>query len=132
MEESESESQRKAAPLGELSVAVLMLLFGGVTVGLIRTFDAPAIGRLDLLLNASSLAMLATALVWFFLLALRRGALWWLGMLVPYVNLLVASSFARRYWSDGARAPALLALLGMLLQTLVAVRLLTLPLAPLV
>jgi hypothetical protein len=132
MPEAEPGPRPEAAPLGELSVAVLLLLFGGVTIGLIRTFDAPPIGRLDLLLNASSLAMLATALVWFFLLALRRGALWWLGMLVPYVNLLVASSFARRYWSDGARAPALLALLGMVLQTVAAVRMLSFPLAPLV
>jgi hypothetical protein len=127
-----TESQRKVGPLSELSVGVLLLLFGGVTVGLIRAFDAPPLGRLDLLLNASSLAMLATALVWFFLLALRHGTLWWLGMLIPYVNLLVASSFARRYWSEGARAPALLALLGMLLQTLSTLRLLTLPSAPLV
>ena len=46
MVESEAGTQPEAAPLGELSVALLMLLFGAVTVGLIRTFDAPAIGRL--------------------------------------------------------------------------------------
>jgi hypothetical protein len=132
MTKSESGSQRRLEPLSELSTGLLLLLFGGVTVGLIRVLDAPPIGRLDLLLNSSSLAMLATALAWFFLLALRHGTLWWLGMLIPYVNLLVASSFARRYWGEGARAPALLALLGMLLQTLATLRLLTVPVAPLV
>ncbi len=132
MAELRAESGREAGQIGELTVGVLLLLFGAVTVTLIRVLDVPPFGRIDLLLNASSLAMLVTALAWLFVLALRRGVLWWVGMLIPYVNLLVASSFARRYWSDGARAPALLALLGMLLQTLAALRMLTLPLAPLV
>ena len=36
-----------------------------------------------------------------------------LAIWIPYVNFVVASIYARRYWSEGARAPALLALAGM-------------------
>ena len=49
---------------------------------------------------------------------------WLVAMLIPYVNLIAASSFARRYWSEGARAPALLAIAGIVLQTLASLQLL--------
>jgi hypothetical protein len=53
-------------------------------------------------------------------------------MLVPYVNLLAASSFARRYWNEGARAPALLGIAGFVGQTIASLRLLLPELPPLV
>ena len=47
-----------------------------------------------------------------------------LAALVPYLNLILATAFARRYWRQGARAPSLLGLMGLLGQTVFSVRLL--------
>jgi len=114
-----------AAPL-------LLVCFGALSVAFIRGLDAPGIRSLDLLLLATGLGALLTALLWFFLLAVRRGPLWSLAMLVPYVNLLAASSFARRYWNEGARGPAILGLLGIAGETIASLRLMIPPLPPLV
>ena len=114
-----------AAPL-------LLLAFGGLSVGFIRGLDAPGVAALDLLVLATSFGAILTALLWFFVLALRRGPWWSLAMLVPYVNLLAASSFARRYWNEGARAPALLGIAGFVGQTIASLRLLLPELPPLV
>jgi len=118
--------------LPTLAAPGLLLAFGAQSVAWIYSIDSPAIARPDLLLFSLSLSALGTALIWFFLLALRRGVLWSLAMLVPYVNLLAASAFARRYWSEGARAPALLAIAGMLGETVASLRLLMPSLPPLV
>jgi hypothetical protein len=48
------------------------------------------------------------------------------------VNLLAASSFARRYWHEGARGPALLGIAGCVGQTIASLRLLLPGLPPLV
>ncbi|MBW2279948.1 MAG: hypothetical protein JRG76_03715 [Deltaproteobacteria bacterium] len=114
-----------AAPL-------LLVSFGVLSVGFIHALDAPGVRSADLLLLATGFGALLTALLWFFLLALRRGPFWSLAMLVPYVNLLAASSFARRYWNEGARGPAILGLLGITGETIASLRLLVPPLPPLV
>ena len=46
------------------------------------------------------------------------------------MNFVVGSIFARRYWSEGARAPALLAIAGMVGQTLATLRMLAPGLTP--
>ena len=43
---------------------------------------------------------------------MQRSALWGFALLVPYVNVIAASYYARRYWGQGARAPALLGFAG--------------------
>ena len=83
---------------------------------------------MDLLGAAAGSGALLTALAWFLALGLRRGPLWGVAMLIPYVNLMAASWFARRYWEQGARAPALLAIGGLLVQTVASYRLLLPPL----
>jgi hypothetical protein len=113
----------------------LLLLFGLSTAALITNFGVSGVGRVDLLLFSASLGAILTSLVWLALLALRRSRNWavalWLGIWIPYLNLLLAAGFARRYWSDGARAPALVAIAGFAVQTLVSVRtLLASPQAP--
>ena len=115
-----------------LAAGLLLLAFGGLSVAFIRGLDAPGIASVDLLVLATSLGAILTALLWFFLLALRRGPLWSLAMLVPYVNLIAASSFARRYWNEGARGPALLGIAGFVGQTIASLRLLMPQLPPLV
>ncbi len=110
----------------------LLLAFGGLSVAFIRGLDAPGVAAFDLLVLATSFGAILTALLWFFVLALRRGPWWSLAMLVPYVNLLAASSFARRYWNEGARGPAVLGIVGFVGQTIASVRLLLPELPPLV
>jgi len=106
--------------------ALLVLAFGAATAGSIVFFAPGTLGEGDLLLLALSLGALVTAALWLWALALRSGSRWGLalGILlwVPYVNFVAASMFARRYWDRGARAPALLALAGMVGQTIVTVR----------
>jgi multisubunit Na+/H+ antiporter MnhB subunit len=114
-----------AAPL-------LLLAFGGLSIAFIRGLDAPGVAALDLLVLATSFGAILTALLWFFVLALPRGPWWSLAMLVPYVNLLAASSFARRYWNEGARGPALLGIAGFVGQAIASFRLLLPELPPLV
>ena len=111
---------------------LLMLVFGATSAALIRLMDGPLIPRLELLGLATGSAAVITALVWFAILGARRDALWVLAMLIPYVNLVAASSYARRYWSQGARAPALLGLAGIVVQTAASLRLLVPALPPLV
>ncbi len=106
----------------------LLLFFGLSTAALIINFGASGGGRVDLLLFSASLGAILTSLVWLALLALRRSRSWavalWLGIWIPYLNLLIAAGFARRYWRDGARAPAMVAIGGFAMQTLVSVRIL--------
>lgn len=118
--------------LPALAAPLLLIVFGGLSVAFIRGFDAPGVAGADLLLLATGFGAILTAMLWFFLLALPRGTLWSLAMLVPYVNLLAASSFARRYWNEGARAPAVLGMLGIAGQTIASLRLLIPQLPPLV
>ena len=114
------------------SAPLLLVFFGALSVAFIRGLDAPGVRSLDLFLLATGFGAVLTALLWFFLLALRRGPLWSLAMLVPYVNLLAASSFARRYWNEGARGPAILGLVGLAGETVASLRLLVPQLPPLV
>ena len=122
----------KSHDLPPQAAPLLLLAFGGLSVAFIRGLDAPGVAALDLLVLATSFGAILTALLWFFVLALRRGPWWSLAMLVPYVNLLAASSFARRYWNEGARGPALLGIAGFVGQTIASLRLLLPELPPLV
>jgi hypothetical protein len=103
--------------------ALLVLAFGAATTGSIVFFAPGGLGDADLLLLAVSLGALATAALWLWAVALRSQSRWGLALAlllwVPYVNFVAASMFARRYWDRGARAPALLALAGMVGQTVV-------------
>jgi hypothetical protein len=124
-------------PLPSGAGAALLLAFGAITSGLILWGGdvlPQGSGRAVLLLFASSLAALLTALLWLAWLGLRQGGgwalVWAIGIWIPYVNLVIASVYARRYWSAGARAPALLALAGLIGQTILALLLAVVP-APL-
>ncbi len=116
--------------------ALLLLLFGAATVGVIELAADMSVGRPDLLLFAVSLGAIVTALAWVLILAIARSMAWALvmgvGVWVPYVNLVLASVYVRRYWSRGGRAPALLGLAGFLGQTIASIRVLLPGLPPLV
>ncbi len=106
--------------------ALLLLLFGAATVGVIELAADMSFGRPDLLLFAVSLGAIVTALVWVLILAIARSMTWavvmGVGVWLPYVNLVLASVYVRRYWSQGGRAPALLGLAGFLGQTIASIR----------
>ncbi len=106
--------------------AVLLSVFGGSTSLVIVALAELGARPLDLLLLGASLGALVTAALWLWILASRRSAGWRLvfsvALLIPYVNFLVASVYARRYWSEGARAPALLALAAMVGETVASLR----------
>jgi hypothetical protein len=106
---------------------LLWIVFGATTTLLIDTMGVPGLPRLELLGLAGGSAAMLTALVWFAVLGARRSPLWLLALLVPYVNLIAASRFARKYWNEGARAPALLALAGFAVQTAASLRVMLVP-----
>ena len=106
--------------------AMLLLAFGATTSLLIGWLAELGARPFDLLLLAASLGALATAGLWLWILAARRSLAW--GLLftatfwVPYLNFIVASLYARRFWSEGARTPALLAMVAMLVETIATLR----------
>jgi hypothetical protein len=106
--------------------AGLLLAFGASTSALIATIGDVGARPLDMLLFGASLGALVTAGLWLWILAAKRSLGWGLTFMatlwIPYVNLVVASVYARRYWSEGARAPALLAIAGMVGQTIASLR----------
>lgn len=113
--------------LSETWKAVLLFAFGASTsLGIVAMSELGA-RPLDLLLLAASLGALVTAGLWLWILASRRSLGWRLlfsvALLIPYVNFVVASVYARRYWSEGARAPALLGLAAIAGQTVASLRL---------
>ena len=106
--------------------AVLLVTFGVATSLVIVAMDEVGARPFDLLLLAASLGALLTAALWLWILASRRSVGWAIvfsvALLVPYVNFVVASVYARRYWREGARAPALLALVAMVGETVASLR----------
>jgi hypothetical protein len=116
------------APLTPFWQAALILAFGAATSGFVLFFGRDPMAVADLLLLSASLGALVTAGLWLWIIAASHSRGWNLAFAftfwIPYVNFVVASLFARRYWSQGARAPALLALAGIVGQTIVSVRLL--------
>jgi hypothetical protein len=108
--------------------AFLILAFGAVTSGLVIGLASDDLGAIDLLLLSASLGALVTSGLWLWILAAQVSTRWAVGFTlaiwIPYVNFVVGSIFARRYWSQGARAPALLAIAGMAGQTLATLRML--------
>ncbi len=116
--------------------ALLLLLFGAATVGVIHLAADMPFGRPDLLLFAASLGAIVTSLAWVLVLALARSTVWavvmGVGVWVPYLNFVLATVYVRRYWSQGGREPALLGLAGFLGQTIASIRLLLPDLLPLV
>jgi hypothetical protein len=101
---------------------LLWLTFGASASWALGSFDWPWLPLLDRLFAALGISLLLTSLGWFFLLALQRGGLWAIAMLIPYANVIAASWFARRYWAAGARGPSLLALGALLLQLALLLR----------
>ena len=94
---------------------ILWLSFGLLCAAFVQAlagFLSPGVSRLCLLVLASSLAALVVAGAWFVVLGIRAGPAWGFafcaGIWIPYLNMLLAWYFARRYWYQGARAPALL------------------------
>ncbi|MEX2204809.1 MAG: hypothetical protein WEF50_01115 [Myxococcota bacterium] len=112
--------------LSETWKAALLCAFGISTSLVIVALAELGARPFDLLLLAASLGALVTAGLWLWILATRRSLGWGvafgLALLVPYVNFVVASIYARRYWSEGGRAPALLALLAIAVQTVASFR----------
>jgi hypothetical protein len=126
-----SRSPRLSGPWPGLAHAAPWLALGLLTAVSVRVLGASlpsATGRLDLLLLAASLSGMGTALVWLACQGAARSTAWavaWGACIwIPYVNLAIASLYARHYWSDGARAPALLGIAAMLGQTAASLRLL--------
>ncbi len=113
--------------LSEAWMAVLVFAFGVSTSLVIVALAELGARPLDLLLLGASLGALVTAGLWLWILATRRsvgwGVLFSVALLIPYVNFVVASLYARRYWSEGGRAPALLALVAIVGQTVASFRL---------
>lgn len=116
------------APLAPVWQAALILAFGVATSGFVFLFGRDPMPVADLLLLSGSLAALVTAGLWLWIIAASHSRGWSLAFAltfwIPYVNFVVASLFARRYWSQGARAPGLLALAGIVGQTIASLRLL--------
>jgi hypothetical protein len=106
--------------------ALLLFAFGVSTSLLIVAMAELGARPIDLLLLGASLGALLTAALWLWILASRRSFGWGLlftaALLIPYVNFVVASVYARRYWHEGARTPALLALVAMLGETIASLR----------
>jgi hypothetical protein len=104
----------------------LTLCFGAVTSLFVALLGGQPMPVFDLLVLSASLAALVTAGLWLWLLAARLSRGWGIAfaltLWIPYVNFVVASVFARRYWNQGARTPALLALAGIVGQTIAALR----------
>jgi len=121
--------RENSPPLSGTARAGLWLLFGLSTAVFIRLFDSGgSLSRLDLLLWGGSLGALLTAGAWIGWLGVRRSRGWAIAMLgglwIPYVNFVLASIYARRYWHEDARAPGLIALAALALQAVASVRLL--------
>jgi hypothetical protein len=118
----------EAIPLGPGWQAALILLFGAATSGFVLLFGDGGTSTADLLLLSVSLGALVTAGLWLWMIAAHHSRGWSYAFAftiwIPYVNFVVASIFARRYWSRGARTPALLALAGMVGQTIASLRML--------
>lgn len=116
------------APLSPFRQAALILAFGVATSGFVFLFGRDPMPVGDLLLLSTSLGALVTAGLWLWIIAASHSRGWNLAFAltfwIPYVNFVVASLCARRYWSQGARAPALLAIAGIVGQTLASIRLL--------
>jgi len=112
----------------DLRYLLLALVFTAATVACIDWLRSAPIRRLDLLLFATSAGALVSAFLWLFLIALEISRRWAFVMLagfwIPYLNFVLASIFARRYWERGARGPAWLGLLGLLGQSIASIRLL--------
>jgi hypothetical protein len=103
-------------------------LLTAATLRLVAPSLPPTTGRADLLLFAASFAALWTALGWLACQGLLRSTPWAVAwgacVWIPYANFLIASIYARRYWREGARTPALLGLAATLGQAVAALRLL--------
>ena len=112
--------------LSERWQAALVFAFGVSTSLVIVALAELGARSLDLLLLGASLGALVTAGLWLWILATRRslgwGVVFSVALLIPYVNFVVASVYARRYWSEGGRAPALLALVAMVGETVASFR----------
>lgn len=112
--------------LSERWQALLLVAFGASTSALIIGMGELGARPLDILLLAASLGAMLTAGLWLWILALRRSLAWGLlftvALPIPYLNFVVASVYARRYWVDGARRPALLAVAAMVVQTVASLR----------
>jgi len=121
------ESLPPAPALSPRAQAALILIFGASTAIFVYVFGREPSALVDLLLLCASLGALVTAGIWLWIVAASHSRRWGLTFActiwIPYVNFLVASWFARRYWSAGARAPALLAIAGMFGQSLATLRL---------
>jgi hypothetical protein len=95
---------------------ILWLLFGVSTLASLQGTASDGLAPLDRLLAALGVSLTLCAVAWFFVLALQRGLLWALAMLIPYVNMIAIVWFTRFYWSQGARGPALLTFAAVLAQ----------------
>jgi hypothetical protein len=116
------------AAAGRAAPWLALGLLTAATVRLIGPSLPAGIGRLDLLLLAASLSGMWTALAWLACQGAARSTGWavtWGACIwIPYLNLVIASLYARRYWRDGARTPSLLGIAAILGQTAASLRLL--------
>lgn len=111
-------------PLPELARWCIMFTFGVVTTWMIVSSDEPGASRADLFLFSGGVGCIFSAFVWFFVVALlHRSVAWSVLLLVPFINTLVLPVFVRAFWAQGARIPALLALLGVAGELVGSIRL---------
>jgi hypothetical protein len=106
--------------------AALILCFGAATSLFVLLLGGDQMAALDLVSLAGSLALLVTAGLWLWILAARLSRGWSIAFaltfFIPYANFVVASVFARRYWNQGARTPALLAMAAIVVQAIATLR----------
>ncbi|MFQ5514194.1 MAG: hypothetical protein ACE5FG_07100 [Myxococcota bacterium] len=116
------------ATLSDAARLILLGVFALTAVGIIELGGSQGLARVPLLVFALSSGALLSSLLWLVLLALRLSRGWAVALLlslpVPYLGLVLASIFARRHWTQGARTPALLAVASLLGQSIASAGLL--------
>jgi hypothetical protein len=100
---------------------IVIAVFSIVAIGVILRIGDRPVEPLHLLLFACGVGALVASLVWLLAVALDHSTPWSLALVTPYVNALVLPLFIRLYWAQGARAPGMLLIAGIVCETAGAV-----------
>jgi hypothetical protein len=112
-EDARSGRISRSEPLYWLVLAV----FCTAAVAVILRVGERPVEPAHLLLFACGVGALLASLVWLLAIALDHSTPWSIVLVIPYVNALVLPIFIRLYWSQGARAPGVLFLVGLATET---------------